>query len=124
MLPPRGLGGAVRRLHPDDERAGPESTSCVAELAIIREAQREPLIALLEQPDRLLQVVLALAGDAQLVALDLRLHLQAGLADRLGQRPGLVLRDAVEEGALDPVGAAAGGPRLRRGQRLERHRAL
>src|SRR5215218_2967255 len=97
MLPPRGPGGAVRRLHPDDERAGPESTSCLAASPVVREAQGQALVALLEQGDRLLQVVLALAADAQLVALDLRLHLQTGLADRLGERPGLVLRDALEE---------------------------
>src|SRR6266508_1829962 len=92
-------------------------------LPVVGEAQWEALVALLEQGDRLLQVVLVLAGDPELVALDLSLHLQAGLADRLGERLRLVFRDALEERALDPVGAAAGGSRLRGGQRLERDRA-
>src|SRR5215217_9628999 len=87
--------------------------------AIVREAKRQSLVALLEQGDRLLEVVLALARDPELVALDLSLDLEAGLPQGLGQRLGLVLGDALQERALHPVVPAARGPRLRAGQRLE-----
>jgi hypothetical protein len=69
--------------------------------AVVREAQRQALVPLLEQGDRLLEVVLALAGDPELVALDLGLHLEAGLADGLGQGFGLVLGDAAGLGSVE-----------------------
>src|ERR671912_917032 len=125
MLPSLGIGAArFAALYATDERPGPESTPRQISSAIVREAQRQALVALLEQGDRLLEVVLALARDPELVALDLGLDLEPGLPQGLGQRLGLVLGDPLEERARHPVVAAAGRPRLRRGQRLERDRPL
>src|SRR5919109_3110262 len=123
MLPPSGLAARFAASNLTTNGPGRNRHRWPLRLPVVGEAQGEALVALLEQGDRLLEVVLALAGDPELVALDLGLHLQAGLADGLGERLGLVLRDALEERALDPVGAAAGGPRLGGGQRLERDRA-
>src|SRR5512132_1654776 len=125
MLPPLGPWAArFAALYPTDERSGPESTPPRNFSAVVGEPEGQALVALLEQGDGVLEVVLALAGDPELVALDLGMHLEAGLPDGLGQRLGLVLGDALEERALHPVVAAAGRPRLRRGQRLERYRPL
>src|SRR6266498_1080705 len=89
---------------------------------VVGELQREALVVLLEQGDRLLEVVLVLAGHPELVALDLGLDLEAGLAHGLGERLGLLLWDPLDERALDPVGAAARGPGLAGLQRLQRDR--
>src|SRR4030095_15777212 len=126
MLPPQGpwRRGSPLSLYPTDERSGPESTPPRKFSAVVGEAEGQALVPLLEQGDGLLEVVLALAGDPELVALDLGLHLEAGLPDGLGQRLRPVLGEAREERALDPVGAAAGRPRLRGGQRLQRHPPL
>src|SRR5215204_191065 len=111
MLPPLDRGGAVRRPLCNRRAARPRiDTPPGSSSAVVREAQRQALVALLEQGDRRLEVVLALARDPQLVALDLGLDLEAGLPQGLGQRLGLVIGDALEERALDPVVAAAGRP--------------
>src|SRR4030095_15798539 len=108
MLPPLGSRAArPAALYATDERPGLQSTPPPDSATIVREAERQALVPLLEQGDRLLKLVLALARDPELVALDLGLHLEAGLPDGLGQRLGLVLGDALEARVLPPaVGAA------------------
>src|SRR3546814_4279484 len=51
----------------------------------------------LDEGDRRLKVVDLLAADAQLVALDGRLHLHLGVLDRLDQAPGQILGDALPD---------------------------
>ena len=63
--------------------------------AIVGELQRDVEVPALEQCDDSLQVVLLLARDAQLVALDLGLHaLELLVPDSLGDLFGLLLADA------------------------------
>src|SRR5436190_7703205 len=59
-----------------------DSGSCRAILvAEVGELQRQVEVLLLEQLDRALQLVAYLAGDAHLLALNLRLHLELGILD-------------------------------------------
>src|SRR6266496_5294255 len=58
---------------------------------VVGELEGEAFVVVFEEGDGLLEVVPALARDAELVVLDLRLDLEAGLADGLGERLGLVL---------------------------------
>src|SRR4029450_13911918 len=106
MLPPRGSG---RRGPPPfmQPTSGQDRNRHLARdsSAVVREAQRQALVPLPRQGDPRLAVVLALARDPQLVALDLGLDLEAGLPQGLAQRLGLVIGDALEGGGLDPVGA-------------------
>ena len=57
-----GLGGAVRRLYRHDDLGVAQIDT---DLAVVHEAQRQTLVALLQQGDRLLEVVLALAADPE-----------------------------------------------------------
>src|SRR4051794_37699234 len=88
--------------------------------AIVGELQGDAEVLGLEQVDHGLQVVLLLAGDPQLVALDLGLYaLRALVADLLADRLGLVGLDPLEDLAVDLVGLAR-LPRLAGVQRLQR----
>src|SRR4051812_24218960 len=92
--------------------------------AVVGELQGEVELLALEQGDDGLQVVLLLAGDAQLVALDLRLNaLRALIADDLGDLLRVVLRDALGDLRRDAV-LLAGLLRLASVQCLERDRPL
>src|SRR5690242_14587442 len=60
--------------------------------AVVGELQRDLQVGVLEHRDDGLQVVPLLAGDPQLVTLDLRLHaLRTLVPDQLGDLPGVVL---------------------------------
>src|SRR6266704_2348178 len=113
---PRASGG-TRTTVPRDV-AGQSSRAGLAS-PVVGELEGEAFVVVFEEGDGLLEVVPALAGDTELVVLDLRLDLEAGLADGLGERLGLVLGDPLDERALDAVGAAAGGLGLAALQRLE-----
>src|SRR3954454_22067410 len=92
--------------------------------AIVGELQGDAEVLGLEQVDHGLQVVLLLAGDPQLVALDLGLHaLRALVADLLADRLGLVGLDPLDHLAVDLVRLAR-LPRLAGLQRLQRDVAL
>src|SRR5512133_2168760 len=60
----------------------------------VRELQGDAEVGLADGPDHGLEVVLLLAGHADLVALDGRLDLHAGAFDELHELLGLVVRDA------------------------------
>src|SRR6266480_5656715 len=64
---------------------------------IVRELQRDPEVMLLDGCDGLLQVVLALAEHADLVALDLRLDLQPARLDELRDLFRLLVADARQD---------------------------
>jgi len=67
----------------------------------------DPEVVALEQGDHVLQVVLLLAGDAELVVLDLCLDaLRALVADQLGDLLALLLGDALHQRPGHPVGLA------------------
>src|SRR4029453_4325965 len=138
-----GPGGARRRL-PDDQHAYAEQRQGQADRAtdeerprtgvhgpslrflsaVVRELQRYAEVFLLEQGDHGLQIVPLLAGDPQLVALDLRLNaLGALVADLLADRLGLVRLDALDDLAVDLPGLA-GLAGLAGLQRLQRDVAL
>src|SRR5207249_6336457 len=72
----------------------------------VRELHGDAEIVLAEELRDRLQLVLLLAGDAQLVALDRDLHLQLRLLGELHHLAGLVGRDPLLK--VDPL---AGGPR-------------
>src|SRR5688500_2571499 len=92
--------------------------------AVVDELERDAEVGLLEHRDDRLQVVLLLGRHAQLVALDLGLHALRGLVtDALADRLGLLLVDALDDAALDPVRLAR-GPGLAGIERLERDPAL
>src|SRR5690606_12648345 len=75
--------------------------------AVVGELERDAEVLALEQGDDRLQVILLLAGDPQLVALDLRLHaLGPAVADGLADRLGLLLIDPLDDPAVDLVGLA------------------
>src|SRR6266508_901479 len=112
----------LSRRHPGGARTSRDRRASVLS-PVVRKLERQALVVLLDEGHGLLEGVLALARYPQLIALDLSLDLEAGLADGLRHRFGLVLWDALHQGALDAVGAAAGGLGVIRVQRLERHRA-
>ena len=71
-------------------------------LAVVDELQVNLKVGGLEHCNDFLQVIAGLGGDAQLIALDVRLHaLGALFADHLGDLLCLILRDAFLDGALD-----------------------
>src|SRR5947207_3032645 len=103
---------------------GGEDLAAMGSSPIVRELQRDPEVRLLQQRDDRLEIVLLLPGDAQLVALDLRLHpLGPLVADLLADRLRLVGLDALDDLAVDLV-RLAGRPGLPRVQRLQRDAAL
>jgi len=76
---------------------------------VVDELQRDVEIGALEQRDHGLKVVALLGGNADLLALNLRLHaLGALVADQLGDFLGVLAADALLDGAADLVGLAAG----------------
>src|SRR6516164_9622362 len=88
-------------------------------LPVVDELQRHVQVCLLQHRDDGLQIVTLLAGDADLVALDLRLDVLGPLiADELGDLLGVLAADALLEGAGDLVGLA-GGLRLTGVERLQ-----
>src|SRR6185503_17733234 len=88
--------------------------------AIVDELQSDVEVGLLQHRDDGLKVVAFLGGDANLVALDLRLDaLRALVADELGDLLGVLAADALFDGAADLVGLAA-GLRLASVERLHR----
>ena len=71
-------------------------------LAVVDELQVNLKVGGLEHCNDFLQVIAGLGGDAQLIALDVRLHaLGALFADHLGDLLRLILGDAFLDGALD-----------------------
>ena len=64
-------------------------------VAEVFELQRQFVVAFLQQRHRHLQVVALLAGDAQLVAVDLRFDLQLGVLDGGHDLLGQLLLDAL-----------------------------
>src|SRR5690606_32682498 len=70
--------------------------------AVVGELERDVEVLALEQPDDLLEVVALLAGDAKLVALDLRFDaLGALVADDLADLLRVLGADALLEGHVD-----------------------
>ena len=103
---PSSFGRRARRAEaaapqcPERRRAAwtrPEARVSVAE---ILELQRQVDVGLLQQRDRGLQVIALLAGDAQLVAVDLRFDLELGGLDGGDEFLGHGLFDALLDGDL------------------------
>ena len=84
---------------------------------VVRELQCDAEVVFLHGADRGLQVVLALAQDPDLRALDLGLHLRDGLADELRDLLGLLVADAGEDvrrlWRAVPLAASSMGPGCR-----------
>src|SRR5580658_7745104 len=70
----------------------------LTDLSVVHKIDRELQVLRFHEQDRLLQIVLGLAGDPDLLALYLRLHLQSLVLDLLDQGLGFVLSDAHLEG--------------------------
>src|SRR4051812_9722591 len=95
-----------------------------SESAVVGELQRDVEVGAAEQGLHRLQVVTALADDAQLVTLDVGLDvLRALVANQLGDLLGVLLREAFLEVGLQPVLLARRG-RLALVERLQRDAAL
>src|SRR5581483_11355072 len=105
----RGAPDVTEWAWPGPAGSGPE----------VHELQGDAEVVLLDGPDDGLEVVLLLAGDPNLVALDLALHLQPGRLHELDDLLGLLLGDADRH--VDALLDGAPGRRLDRplGQRLQ-----
>src|SRR6185437_8425499 len=132
--PVPGRRGRRHAEHPPaDQRAGPPPGGAVRRTApgvtypgsaAVGELQGEVEVLALEQAHHRLQVVLALGGDAQLLALHLGLDaLGALVPDDLGHLLGVVLGDALLQGDRDAV-LLAGRLGVRRVEVLEGDPAL
>src|SRR5262245_47406401 len=77
--------------------------------AVVRELQRDAQVLLSQHGDHLLQVVLVLAGHADLVFLDGGLDLQLGVLDHPHDLPCFLDRNPLLQANLLPQHAAAAG---------------
>src|SRR4051794_27947141 len=108
---------------PDTRVATVPAPGCTGS-AVVHELQGHVEVRALEQGDHRLQVVAALARNAQLVTGDLCLdRLRALVTNDLRDLLRVLLREPLLEGRLDPV-FLAGGPGLAGVQGLERDTAL
>src|SRR5258705_6268902 len=92
--------------------------------AVVRELERDAEILVPHQRDDLLQVVPVLPGDADLVLLDGRLHLDLRILDEPDDLPGALDRDPLLQRDLLPKHAAPALLDLAVGERLQGHAAL
>src|SRR6185295_2662990 len=99
-------------------------TVIVTSLAIIHKLEIDLEILLLQKGHDGLQLIPALALDAQLLALDLRLCLKLSIPDFLGDSLRLVIRDPALDCDHLPRRAAQGFLRLTVGEGLEGNPAL
>jgi hypothetical protein len=95
----QGHGSAGARCPPDPCYLGGWSRlqRGTAASAIVLELQGHLQVLLTQQLDRLLQVVLVLAGDPQALALDRHGHLLEGVAYRLAELLGQLLAEALAQ---------------------------
>src|SRR4051794_35810847 len=107
MIAPTQCGNIIRSA---TERSSPLLAPARAEarrggapgLAVVDELDGEVVVRLADEALDLLQVVAALAGDAQLIALNLRLDgLGSLIPDELGDLLGVLLADPVGDGHRD-----------------------
>ena len=119
-IPPPEDGQRTRAATPEAISAGAR----VPLRAVVRELERDAEVVCLDGRDGLLQVVLALAEHADLVALDLRLDLDPARLHELRDLLGLLLGDAGHDRDRLAHVALRGGVDLAFGERLQRHVAL
>src|SRR3989442_8446054 len=100
------------------------ATALESDAAVVRELDRDAEVALLQEPDHLLEVVTVLAGDADLVLLDRGLHLELRVLDEADDLPRLLDRDPLLERDLLLDRPAGGLLDLAVRERLERYARL
>ena len=135
-FPSHGLGGMLSTHPPTSERVrrlealsgGSHLPGCAQggypESAVVGELQGEVEVLAFEQADHRLQVVAALRGNTQFLALNLRLDtLRSLVPDDLRDLLGVLLGDALLEGNRDAV-LLAGHLGIGRVEVLQRHPAL
>src|SRR2546422_6285416 len=100
------------------------ATALESDATVVRELDRDAEVALLQEPDHLLEVVAVLARDADLVLLDRGLHLELRVLDEADDLPRLLDRDPLLERDLLLERPAGGLLDLAIRERLERYAAL
>src|SRR5262245_26072957 len=94
-----------------------------SDVAVVCELERDAEVALLEQADDFLEIVAALAGDADLILLDAGLDLQLGVLDEPHDLAGLFDGNALLQTDALALETTGGVLHLAVGEGLERHAA-